>query len=180
MSPPLAFHPLADIFPLLKGAEFEQLVDDVRAYGVREAAIWLYEGKILDGRNRYRAAIVAGALCPTRIYEGDDPVAFVISLNLKRRHLSKSQRAMVAAKLATLGHGQRQTGKFAALPTQAEAAALLNVAERSVRSAAAVRDRGVPELIDAVEHGNIAVSTAADLTALPIAQQQEIVAPGET
>jgi hypothetical protein len=45
---------------------------------------------------------------------------------------------MVAARLAALAHGQRQTGKFAGLPTQAQAGALLNVGERSVRSATAV------------------------------------------
>src|SRR4051812_1459658 len=55
----LEFHPLADLFPLLEGAEFEEVVEDVRAHGVREA-IWLYEGKILEGRNRYRAAAAAG------------------------------------------------------------------------------------------------------------------------
>jgi hypothetical protein len=59
------------------------LVEDVRRNGVREP-IWLFEGKILDGRNRYRAARVAGVPCPTRFYEGDDPLGFVISLNLAR------------------------------------------------------------------------------------------------
>src|SRR4051794_1814510 len=94
------FHPLADIFPLMEGADCEELVADVRAHGVREP--WLYQGEILDGRNRYLAAIAAGVPCPTRIYEGDDPVGFVISLNLKRRHLDTSQRAMIAAKLANM------------------------------------------------------------------------------
>jgi hypothetical protein len=57
---PLEFHPLADIFPLLEGAEFEELIAaPVRRGGVREP-IWLYQGKILDGRNRYRAAVAAG------------------------------------------------------------------------------------------------------------------------
>jgi len=63
-----AFHPLAEIFPLLEGTDFEELVADVRAHGVREP-IWLYQGEILDGRNRYRAAAVAGVPCPTRIYD---------------------------------------------------------------------------------------------------------------
>jgi ParB-like chromosome segregation protein Spo0J len=61
----LLFHPLANLFPLIEGAEFEELVADVKAHGVREP-IWLLDGQILDGRNRYRAAQVASVECPTR------------------------------------------------------------------------------------------------------------------
>ncbi len=50
----LAFHPLANVFPLLEGEEFDALVADIAASGLCEA-VWLYEGQILDGRNRYRA-----------------------------------------------------------------------------------------------------------------------------
>jgi hypothetical protein len=53
------YHRLSQLFPLLEGGEFDELVEDVRRHGVREA-IWLYEEKILDGRNRQRAAAVAG------------------------------------------------------------------------------------------------------------------------
>src|SRR6516162_3438037 len=119
----LEFHPLADLFPLLEGADFEELVADVRAHGVREP-VWIYDSQILDGRNRYLAAQVAGVPCPVRAYEGDDPVGFVISLNLKRRHLSTSQRAMIAAKLATLTDGQR--ADLVAGTSIEEAAQLLN------------------------------------------------------
>lgn len=100
------YHRLSQLFPLLEGGEFDELVEDVRRHGVREA-IWLYEEKILDGRNRQRAAAVAGFPCPTRTYDGDDPLGFVISLNLKRRHLDTSQRAMVAARLANMRQGER-------------------------------------------------------------------------
>jgi hypothetical protein len=92
----LQAHPLADLFPLLEGAEFDELVADIRANGVREP-IWTYQDKILDGRNRYRTAQVAEVACPTRIYEGNDPLGLVISLNLKRRHLSTSKRSRTQA-----------------------------------------------------------------------------------
>ena len=51
---------------------------------------------------------------------------------------------------------------------------MLNVSERSVRSAAAVRDRGAPELQHAVEHGHLAVSAAAKAVSLPVKQQREV------
>jgi len=119
---------------------------------------------------------VAAVPCPTRPYEGDDPVGFVVSLNLKRRHLSESQRAMVAAKLATLPWGRKKTGKFAALPTQGEAAALLNISERSVRTASEVRGAGSPELVHAVEAGAVSISAASNIASLPVEAQRAILA----
>src|SRR5689334_17430801 len=99
----LQFHPLANVFPLIEGDEFKALVEDIREHGVLEP-IWLYEGKILDGRNRYRAYQAAFPDAdedpPFREYLDDKPVEFVISLNLKRRHLNESQRGMVADNIA--------------------------------------------------------------------------------
>jgi N6-adenosine-specific RNA methylase IME4 len=172
MSKPLKFHPLADIFPLIEGAEFDGLVADIKANGVREP-IWIYEEKILDGRNRYRAAAVAGVACPTRLYEGDDPIGFVISMNLKRRHLDESQRAMVAAKLATLRSGDNQHSEGLPIGRSSE---LLNVSERSVARARDVQEGGAPELIQAVERGEVSVSAAADVATLSHAEQREILA----
>src|SRR5262245_41055019 len=102
----IAFHPLANVFPLIEGAEFEELVADITANGQNEPIV-LHEEMILDGRNRYRACIAAEVEPSLAPYRGDDPLSFVISANLRRRHLDESQRAMVAAKLATMKQGAR-------------------------------------------------------------------------
>jgi N6-adenosine-specific RNA methylase IME4 len=171
----LLFHPLAEIFPLMEGDEFDALVADVHGHGLREP-VTLYEHQILDGRNRYRACLALGADCRFEIYEGNDPAAYVVSLNLKRRHLSESQRAMVAAKLATLGNGQR-ADLVQGLPI-GRASDLLNVGDRSVARAREVQGRGAPELTRAVEADKVSVSAAADIATLPVESQREIVARG--
>jgi N6-adenosine-specific RNA methylase IME4/ParB-like chromosome segregation protein Spo0J len=178
MTASLEFHPLAEIFPLIEGAEFDDLVADIREHGVHEP-VWVHQGQILDGRNRYRASVAAGADCPMREYLGDDPAAFVVSLNLKRRHLSESQRAMVAAKLANMP-AHRPDDKSANLQTSQESAGkLLNVSTRTVASAKYVQEKGSPELVTAVEQGQVSVSAAADIATMPKAEQAEIVARGE-
>jgi ParB-like chromosome segregation protein Spo0J len=173
------FHELANIFPLIEGRDFDDLVESIRANGQREGSpIILFEGKILDGRNRYRACKAAGVTPQGEDFEGtyEDARQFVIDMNLRRRHLDTGQRAMAAAKLATLGDGQRQVGKFANVPTQAEAAERLNVSERSVRDAVKVRDHGAPELVAAVEHGKVSVSRAARIADLPKEEQPRRIA----
>ena len=91
-------------------------------------------------------------------------MAFVVSLNLHRRHLDESQRAMVAGKLATLRDGQR-AARAASIDapsvTQTQAAELLNVSRKSVQRAREVLDHGTPELVAAVERGEVSVSAAA-------------------
>jgi len=159
----LLFHPLANLFPLIEGAEFDELVADVRVHGVREP-IWLYQGKVLDGRNRWLASQAASTDCPMRIYEGDDPVGLVVSLNLKRRHLDTSQRAMIAARLANMRQGERTDlpsfeGKSI---SQEQAANLLNVGLASVERAKIVHDSGDLALIKAVDAGDLSVSGAVE------------------
>ena len=128
----LEFHALATLFPLLNGEDFDELVVDIEAHGLCEPIV-MFEGKILDGRNRYRACIEAGAEPTFTVYQGNDPVAYVISLNLRRRHLDESQRAMVAAKLATLKLGDNQHSEGLPIGRSSE---LLNVGERTVASRA--------------------------------------------
>jgi len=172
------FHPLSELFPLMAGREFDELVADVRANGLREP-IWTYEGQILDGRNRYLACEAAGVEPRFREYEGDDPIAFVVSLNLHRRHLNESQRGIVAARIATLPpHRPAESAPIGAV-TQEDAAEMLNVGRRTVQRAREVLDLGAPELVAAVERGEVSVSAAADVAELPKEQQRELVARGE-
>jgi hypothetical protein len=97
-------HELANVFPLMDDAAFAELKQDIEAHGLIEPIV-LFEGRILDGRNRYRACREAGAEPKFKDFDGSDPVSYVVSLNLKRRHLNETQRAMVAAKLANMPRG---------------------------------------------------------------------------
>lgn len=187
MSEALDFHPLANLFPLIEGQAFDDLVADIRANGIREPVV-LWQGKILDGRNRYRAAVACGLMAPngwqangrvspinlTRQFmpqaEGD-PLAFVLSLNLHRRHLTTSQRAMIAAQIGRIGHGgNRSKASYEGLTLDARATQL-SVGRASVERAEIVVDKGVPELCDAVKAGTVTVAAASDLATLPKDQQ---------
>src|SRR5689334_22472444 len=114
------FHPLASLFPLLEGDNFEQLVADIKQNGLREK-IDLYQSKIVDGRNRYlalqrlginpeaepekyfRKAIythtIGGEVAPHEQSNDDRVRAYVISRNLHRRHLTPEQKRELIAKL---------------------------------------------------------------------------------
>jgi hypothetical protein len=158
----LTDHPLANIFPLMEGAEFETLMEDIKANGLREA-ITVYEEKILDGRNRYRAIVKAGLRDKLkegglRVYTGNDPIGFVLSANLHRRHLTTSQRSMVAANLCNLGVGANQhTGPGTSIEVSSK---LLSVGRASVERALVVLRSGDQGLIDAVKAGEVSVGGA--------------------
>src|SRR5262249_7050956 len=141
------FHPLANFFPLLEGQELQDLADDIREKGQQET-IKLYSGQILDGRNRYRACRLAGVE-PEFEDKSDesDPLAYVISLNIKRRHLTTEQRAMLAAKLEgfTWGgvRGQDTNSYVAPAITREEASKMCGVGTTSIAHARVVQDRAV-------------------------------------
>ena len=103
-APKIKFHPLADIFPLMEGEEFDALVADIKTNGLQDD-ITLHDGMILDGRNRYRACLAVGwsqseirERCFTYPYS-IDPLAHVISANIHRRHLTAECRREIIAKL---------------------------------------------------------------------------------
>lgn len=91
------FHEVANIFPMMAGDEFAALRQDIAENGLREA-IWLHpDGRIIDGRNRYLACVELGIAPAYRTWDGRGSlVTFVVSLNLHRRHLTSSQKAVIA------------------------------------------------------------------------------------
>jgi len=88
-------HRFADIFPMIEGQELENLKEDIKEHGLLNPII-TYEGEILDGRNRFRACSEIGVEPKIEEYKGTKPLEFVISLNLKRRHLTKDQIASLS------------------------------------------------------------------------------------
>lgn len=160
----LPYHPLANLFPLIEGSEFDELVASIKANGQRRAVVTL-DGMILDGRNRYRACLAAGVLPIIEPFTGSNPIAFVVDENVHRRHLNESQRGLIAAQLATLKQG-RPTAKTNVeistfIPTQDEAAVLMNVSRATVTNAKKVLEEGTAAEIAAVKSGELGVGTVA-------------------
>lgn len=146
-------HKFADIFPMIEGSAFEELKKDILENGLQQTIV-TYEGQILDGRNRYKACSELGITPRFEEYKGDKPLEFVISLNLKRRHLNESQRAVVASKLATLEKGDNQYTASANLRnlSQETAAKMLNVSTRTIQTIKRI-EREAPQRIKEIESG---------------------------
>ena len=170
-------HPIADIFPMMTGAAFDALCADIKAKGVRVPIVVHPDGRILDGRNRQRACDALGVVAPQETWAGaaGTEVSYVLSLNLARRHLDESQRAMVAARLATLGEGRPKVTASIEAITQPDAAGLLNVSRPSVQRARSVLATGTPDLIAAVDDGAIPVSQGSTLAKASIEKQARVV-----
>ena len=110
------FHPAADTFPLIQGQEFDALVEDIRTNGLNDPIILDKQGRILDGRNRYRACLKAGVEPRFEDWQGKEgeEMTFVVSANLQRRHLTTGQKAMWAAEHLVPGlvlQGKKRRGE---------------------------------------------------------------------
>lgn len=106
---PLKPHPIANLFPMMSEAERAELGADMKANGQAET-VKLFQGMLLDGRNRYAECVRLGLPVRTEIFSGSmrEALDWVISKNLHRRHLTESQRAIVAAQIGKLKLGDNQ------------------------------------------------------------------------
>lgn len=171
-------HEYASLFPMLPDAELQALAEDIKANGL-QTPITTLDDKILDGRNRHRACEIAGVFPNYQRFVGKDPLAFVISHNLHRRHLDESQRAVIAKKLTNMKPG-RPSGENPPKGgvSTADAAEMLNTSVRSVQRAARVLENGSTDLQKAVEDGDIPLTPAEVVSRLPKEEQDALVEQG--
>lgn len=182
----MEFHIAASIFPMIEGEEFDALVDDIRANGQRET-IKLLDGAIVDGRNRYRACLIANRPPRYQTIQTDDPVGYAISMNKIRRQLTHAQSALVGARAKELYEAQAKermklsNASKENLPYSEKGQArdmagkAVGVSGKSIDHATKVLAKGVPELVEAVEGNRIAISAAAIVAAKPAEVQREIL-----
>jgi hypothetical protein len=159
----------------------QELRDDIKEHGqVDDIVIW--NGKVLDGRRRQTCCLALDIEPRYTEFKGTEAQAlsFIISKNLKRRHLGEAERAIVAAKIASLPVGRPSEQKApggAISPTIAETADLMNVSERAVDRARAVADRGTKRLQEAVRDGTLTLTDAAKVASeVPRVQDAAIAA----
>lgn len=158
-------HPLCTLFPRMSDAEFASLCDDIRANGQREP-IMLLNDMVLDGGNRYRACLEVGAEPFFEPFTGSNPVAYVLSVNLHRRHLSPGQQAAIVASMqdwskADSAGGARRGDQPATLRNENVAArmALSGASERTQQMADRVA-KADPDLAKQVGRGEVSLPAA--------------------
>jgi ParB-like chromosome segregation protein Spo0J len=141
-------HPVAELFPMLAADELDELASDIQERGLLQPIMLDVEGRVLDGRNRLAACELIGLEPAFMTYDGDDPGGYALAVNIARRHLTKGQQAMVAARAALVSKG-----------TKAAAARSAGVSAGRVSQAVAVLDHA-PDLADGVVSGAVSLDTA--------------------
>jgi hypothetical protein len=163
-------HPACAEWPKMSENELKELADDIKQKGLVEAVTLMPDGRLLDGSNRWDGCELAGIEPRTVVYEGDDPIGFVVSQNKNRRHLDKGQLAIVMARLMNLkpGSNQYQHKTPGAIPfaernhKSKDLAKLAAISCSSIRHARLVLNHGTPNIIAMVEKGDVRVRTAAE------------------
>ena len=173
----LEIHPVALIMPQMNDEEFRMFKEDISGNGLIEPVV-LFQGKVLDGRNRYNACWELGIEVFARTWEGGmDPVEYVVSKNIHRRQLTPAQRATAAAKAIGYHAGEAKKKQQAAggdtrnkaeltavsepvhepenkhTRADTQAGKLFDVSGRSVAGAKYILDHGTEDEKQALESG---------------------------
>jgi len=161
-------HPLCTLFPRITGSEFEALCDDIVAHGLREPIV-VFDGMVLDGGNRYRACLERQVTPEFVPYDGPDAVAFVLSANLHRRHLSPGQHAAIVSSCVNWAEAQPRGGD-----RKSDQSATLHfdsAADRAKVSGASLRTQKMADKVAKADPG-LARDVAQGTVSLPKAVEQ--------
>lgn len=159
----LKAHVFCALFPKMPADEFRGLKESIKKNGLLNPVV-TYKGEILDGAHRYRACQQLKVEPLLREFDGDDAFGFVFDQNIKRRQLSPSQRAVIAAGLANIKNGGKKNGKTEnGLPsvTLAEASKLLNVSVRNVSNVKRIM-KVDSTLVPMISDGEMTVTAALE------------------
>jgi ParB-like chromosome segregation protein Spo0J len=157
-------HPICAAYPWPPEADVQKMAESMKISGQLDP-ITLYEGKVLDGKVRLKACEIAGLEPRTSVYEGNDPIRFVIAKNEQRRHLTHTQRLAIAAALCGLAHGANRYRKLeVSIDTsnfsREEAAKKLDVPLGSLTRRIYLKQHAAPNIIEMVDSDEIALHTA--------------------
>lgn len=167
-------HELSAVFPGITWTAFQDLAKDIERNGLF-TPITLFDGKILDGLHRYCACLHAGVASEFQQFSGsyEEAKRFVISQNLRRRHLTSGQMAMFIAQIADM----RQGGQTDILPSaensHQEAAQEMRGDVRTFDRARKVLKSGHDNITSLVRDGELPVATAGRL--IDKSNQAEII-----
>ena len=155
-------HQLSAAWPAMSDSDFQALQDSIMNIGV-QMPIVIFEGQVIDGWNRYRAATALGMDCPTTPFdESIDPVEFVKAMNDARRHITGSQRAIAIVAI----HGWKPVGRpqnnveATSTLTQEAMAAEAGVSKKTIQQAQVAQKAG---LADKVKSGEMTVEQASNV-----------------
>jgi ParB-like chromosome segregation protein Spo0J len=189
------YHAAANIFPLDK-EHLGSLAKDIGDRGL-QVPIEMLDGKIIDGRRRWLACEKAGIEPDVVEVEADDPVGYVLSLNLHRRHLTVSQAAMCAQRARKWYDDaaeirqeatQIKNGKTP-VPVKCpgpggdardQVGDVFGVSGKSVDRARRILNDGIPQLATAVDAGMLTVNKAATIASQPDKKLQRQLLAAET
>jgi hypothetical protein len=148
-----AIHPVAAMFPMMSDEELDDLAADIKAHGLIHPIVLDEEGTLIDGRNRLEACHRARVTPSYTTLDGRDPVMYILSSNVARRHMSKGQTAMAVA----------QANFFAAkkFGDQQVLARAVGVSDAGLSKANTVREYA-PDLADGVLTGSPSLDAAYD------------------
>lgn len=163
-------HPICAAYPTMSDEELQRLGEDLLVRGVL-IPLWLLDGKLLDGRNRYYAAQKVGYEIPEdrfRVFNPEtqgSPVDFVVALNERRRQLTKGQKVHVYRVLREQDALWRKRGRPKKEDDEkvAESTTILPAHKRKARAQAASRVEDFSE--DSAKKADYMAAHAPDILA---------------